>query len=121
MKTLSVALVLLCSLPAAAFAGERQDADLALEHARTSVQAAEHADAAQNASADLNVAHESLATAEGAYDRHHWVETIFAADRASADADLAAARARQARAEAATAEIETTVRTLRNELGVAGG
>jgi len=121
MKTLSVALVLLCSLPAAAFAGERQDAELALEHARTSIQAAEHADAARNASTDLNVAHESLAMAEGAYDHRHWVETIYAADRASADADLAAARARQARAEAATAEIETTVRTLRNELGVAGG
>ena len=121
MKKLPIALVLLLALPGAAFAGERQDADVALEHARTSVQAAEHADASKTAPTEFNIAHDSLASAEGAYERNHWVEAIYAADRASADADLAAARARQTRAETATAQIESTVQTLRNQLGVSGG
>ena len=120
MKTSSLAFALLCSLPCAAFAGERQDAELALEHARTSMQAAEHADAGQTVPTEFHIAQDSLATAEGAYERRHWVETIFAAERASADADLAVARARQQRSEAATAELETTVQTLRREVGQGG-
>jgi hypothetical protein len=122
MKRLSTALALglLGSLPTAAFAGERQDAEVALEHARTSVQAAEHADAGQTVPTEFHIAQDSLAAAEGAYDRHHWVETIYASERASADADLATARARQQRMEAATAELETTVETLRREVGQGG-
>ena len=61
------------------------------------------------------------ASARSAYDHRDWTESAFDADNAKADANLAAARSRQHRAEATTNELETTVRSLREQVGVTGG
>lgn len=112
---------LLLSLPLGASAADRKDAELALVEAGSSVEAAERADAAQYASAELNTARDMIANAQAAYDHRAWTESFFDSDSAKADANLAAARSRQHRAEATTAQLETTVRSLREQLGAAGG
>ncbi|MDR3389541.1 MAG: DUF4398 domain-containing protein [Rudaea sp.] len=113
-------MVLVLALPFAARAADRKDAELAMTEAGTTIESAERADAAQYAATDLNDAHDMLGSAQAAFDHHKWLESVFSAGNAKADANLAAARARQHRAEAATAEIETTVRSLREQLGIAG-
>jgi hypothetical protein len=118
-KLLAAAMVL--ALPFAAYGMDRKDADLAMAEAGASIQAAESADAAQYAPTELNTAHDMFAGAQAAYDHRDWTESAFAADNSKADANLAAARSREHRAEATTNELETTVRTLREQMGVSGG
>jgi Domain of unknown function (DUF4398) len=117
----AAALALMLALPAAAQAADRKDADLALIQARTSLQSAEAADAARYASADLKNARDGLASADGQYERRNWTSSLMDAEKATADANLAAARARQQRAESTTAEVEASVRSLREQLGMKGG
>jgi hypothetical protein len=109
------------ALPMAAHALDRDDAELAMTQAVTAVQSAERADAASFAPPDLATAHDMLSHAQLAYDGHHWTESVFAAENARADADLAAARSREHRAEQATAEVERSVQALRDQLGVTTG
>ena len=117
----TAAAILILALPfTVANAADRKDAELALTEAGTSVEAAERADAAQFATTDLNAAHDRLGNAQVAYDHHKWLDSVFSSGDAKADANLAAARARQHRAEAATAEIDATVRSLREQLGITG-
>ena len=118
MSTRILAATLLLALPLASFASDRKDAELAMTQASTAVESAERADAAQFAGADLGTAHDMLASAQGAYDHHDWTIAIMDAENAKADADLAAARSRQIRAEEATAEVERSVRSLREQLGI---
>lgn len=113
-----VAIVLLSATPLAAHAFDRKDADLAMTEAGTAVQSAERADAARYAAPDLATAHDMLNIAQAAYDHRDWTHSVFSAENAKVDADLAAAHSRQARAETATAEVERTVDTLRQELGM---
>jgi len=82
------------------------------------VQAAERADAAQYAAPDLATAHDMLNVAQAAYDHREWTHSVFAAENAKSDAVLASARSREQRAEDATAEVERTVQTLRDQLGM---
>lgn len=107
--------------PLAARAADRSDADLAITQAASAVEAAQRADAPQYAAADFGTAQQMLMDAHVAYDGRHWTDSIIDSENARVDANLAAARARQARAEATTAELETTVRSLREQLGVTGG
>jgi len=117
----TTAALLILALPfTAANAVDRKDAELAITEASASVEAAERADAAQYATSDLNNAHDMLGSAQAAYDHHKWLDSVFNSANAKADANLAAARARQHRAEAATAEIDASVRSLREQLGITG-
>lgn len=117
----TAAVILILALPfTLASAADRKDAELAITDASSSVESAERADAAQYAATDLNDAHDMLSSARNAYDHHKWLESVFGSGNAKADANLAAARARQHRAEAATAEIDSTVRSLREQLGITG-
>jgi len=118
MSTRTFAAALLLSLPLVSFATDRRDAELAMTEANAAVESAERADAAQFAGADIGTAHDMLASAQNAYDHRDWTISIFDAENAKADADLAAARSRQLRAEEATAEVERSVRTLREQLGI---
>jgi hypothetical protein len=119
--TALAAAALLAASPLAAFASDHQDADLAMTQAGTAIEGAERADAAQYASADLGNAHSMLASAQADYDHRHWTDAIIGAENAKADADLAAARSRELRAEQATAEVERSVRSLRDQLGISAG
>jgi hypothetical protein len=117
----TAAAILILALPfTVASAADRKDAELAITDASSSVESAERADAAQYAATDLNDAHDMLSSARDAYDHHKWLDSVFSSGNAKADANLAAARARQHRAEAATAEIDSTVRSLREQLGITG-
>ena len=115
------AAALVLALPITANALDRKDAELALAEAGASIEAAEHADAAQYAPTELNTAHDMYAGAQAAFDHRNWTESAFAADNSKADANLAAARSREHRAEATTNELETTVRSLREQVGMSGG
>ncbi len=121
MNSKLLAATLVFALPLSANALDRKDADLALAEAGASIEAAERADAAQYATVELNTAHDMYASARTAYDHRDWTESAFSSDDAKADANLAAARSRQHRAEATTNELDTTVRSLRDQVGVAGG
>ncbi len=123
MKTFTAgtATLLLLALPAIANAADRKDAQLAMTQADTAITSAQHADAAMSAPTELKIARDMFANAETAFDHRRWLDSEFNAENATADANLATARSRQHRAEAATAEIETTVRSLREQLGIAGG
>lgn len=121
MKRKLIAAALMFALPMSIFAMDRKDADLAMAEAGASIESAERADSAQYAPTDLNTAHAMFATAQAAYDHRDWTESAFSADDAKADATLAAARSREHRAEAATDELETTVRSLREQVGISGG
>ncbi len=119
-KTLLITL-LMAALPMAAHALDRKDAERAMTEGNAAVESAQRADAAQYAATDLNTAHDMLTNAQAAFDHHHWSDSVFSAENAKADADLATARSRQHRAEQSTAEVEQTVRSLREQLGIAGG
>ncbi len=121
MKRTLFAVALVLALPFTANAMDRKDAELALAEAGASIEAAEHADAAQYAPTELNTAHDMYASAQSAFDHRDWTESAFAADNSKADANLAAARSREHRAEATTNELETTVRSLREQVGMSGG
>jgi len=121
MRNRIIPAIIMLTVPLFAGAVDRKDADVALAEASASVEAAERADAAQYATADMGHARDMLASAHAAYDHRAWTDSFIDSDSAKADANLAAARSRQHRAEATTAELETTVRSLREQLGVAGG
>jgi hypothetical protein len=121
MNLRSLALLALLALPVTAFAANRDDAELSLATATTAIDAAQNADAPRYANIEFNAAQQSLAFARSNYDRRDWEDVILAAEKARADADLAAARSRQHRAEAATAEIDATIASLRTQLGITGG
>lgn len=115
------AFVLLAALCCgSAFAADRQEAEIALAQAETAMQSAVSADAASAAPIDLRSAEDNLVAARGAMERRKWTDSAMSAEKAKADADLAAARSRAKRATAATAEIEASVETLRRELGNGG-
>jgi hypothetical protein len=121
MKRKLVAAGLMLALPMSIYAMDRKDADLALAEAGASIESAERGDAAQYAPSDLDAAHAMYTSAQAAYDHRDWMESAFSADDAKADANLAAARSRQHRAEATTNELDTTVRSLREQVGISGG
>lgn len=104
-----------------AFATDRKDAEIALAQAETAVQSAESADAATAAASEMRLAQNNLVAARGALERRNWTDSAMNAEKAKADADLAAARSREKRATAATAEIEASLQTLRREVGRSGG
>jgi len=101
----------------AAAAVDNDPAQLELTQAVTAVQTAERDDAARYAPADLDEAHAMLDSAQGAASAHAWTDTAIYAERAKVAGDLASSRSRQHRAEAATAEIERSVDSLRNQVG----
>ncbi|MEO8669696.1 MAG: DUF4398 domain-containing protein [Tahibacter sp.] len=121
MKNRMVVMMLVLLLPAVALAGPgKRDAEVALAEARSGVESAERAGAAEHASNDLNAARDDLARANGAFEHRDWEDSVMASEKTRADGTLAEARSRQHRAEASTAEVENAVRTLRTELGVKG-
>ena len=118
--TFGTAALLMMTLPLAVHAADRKDAQLAMTQADTAITSAEHADAAINAPTTLKTARDMFATAQTSFDHRRWQDSVFNAENATADANLATAQSRQHRAEAATAEIETTVRSMREQLGITG-
>lgn len=110
-------LILMAALAIPAFAANRGEAEVALAQAETAVQSAAAADAARDAATEMHSAEDNLVAARGAFERRKWTDSAMSAEKAKADADLAAARSREKRATAATAEIEASVATLRRELG----
>ncbi|HSX62767.1 MAG TPA: DUF4398 domain-containing protein [Tahibacter sp.] len=121
MKLQAVILSVALALPGIAGAANRHDAELAMTAAQSALEAAERAGAAQYAMEDLTNARSGMAHAQGLASDRDWTESMLASEKTSADANLAEARSRQARAEATTEEVEAAVRTLRAELGRAGG
>jgi chromosome segregation ATPase len=111
--TLGLAAALALSGPA--FAG-KQEAELALTQARSSVAAAERADAINEVPQDFNTARDALARAQGSFEEREWDDAEFESHRARADARVAEARSRQAKAERALTEIEAAIDTLRAEI-----
>lgn len=95
----------------------RDTAELELTQAITAVQSAERDDAQRYAIADLDEAHAMLDSAQRAADARDWTAAATFAERAKVSGDLASARSRQHRAEAATAEIQESVDTLRQQIG----
>lgn len=120
MKARSLLFVAL-ALPGLAAAANRHDAELAMTAAQSAVDAAERAGAPQYAMPELNTARDGMARAQGLADHRDWTESMLASEKTRADANLAESRSRQLRAEATTQEVEDAVRTLRVELGRAGG
>ncbi|HVH34536.1 DUF4398 domain-containing protein [Tahibacter sp. UC22_41] len=121
MKIAALIFVAAAALPGFAAAANRHDAELAMTAAQSALDSAERAGAAQYAGADLDTARGGMARAQGLANGRDWTESLLASEKTRADAILAEARSRQARAEATTAEVEAAVRTLRMELGRAGG
>lgn len=107
------------ALPLCAFAG-KNEAQLALTSARANLAAAERADAARYANPELGSAREMLARAEGSFDSRDWNDAEREAMRAKADARVAEAVTRQRRSEELLAEMEATLRSLRNEIDQQG-
>ncbi|HEV7489968.1 MAG TPA: DUF4398 domain-containing protein [Rhodanobacteraceae bacterium] len=100
-----------------AAAVDHDTATLELTQAVTAVQAAERDDAARYAPTDLDQAHVLLDSAQSAADGRDWTDVAIYSERAKVVGDLASSRARQHRAEVATAEIQRTVDSLRQQLG----
>lgn len=111
------ALILMAALALPAYAADRGEAEVALAQAETAVQSAAAADASRDAPAEMRAAEDNLVAARGGFERRKWTDSAMSAEKAKADADLAAARSREKRAVAATGEIEASVATLRRELG----
>ncbi|MCQ4167506.1 DUF4398 domain-containing protein [Tahibacter harae] len=121
MKATALILAAALALPGLAGAASRHDAELAMTAAAAALQAAERAGAAELAASDLGNARNGMAQAEGLANARDWTDSMLAAEKTRADANLAEARSRQARAEAATQEIEDALRALRVEVDSAGG
>lgn len=100
-----------------AAAVDHDTATLELTQAVTAVQAAQRDDAARYAPADLDEAHALLDSARSAADGRDWTDVAIYSERAKVVGDLASSRARQHRAEAATAEIQRSVDSLRQQVG----
>jgi hypothetical protein len=86
-----------------------------MAQARTLVEQADKADAQHYAAADVQRAHEELASAERNYDAKRYDEARADAESAAADADVATARASAGAAEHAAAEVARDNNALRNE------
>jgi hypothetical protein len=116
------ALFLLAALSTSAFAGVgRHEVEVAIAEAHGAVDAAQRAGAAEHAGNDFNQAQDDIARAERAYEHRDWTHATMEAEKAKADANLAEALARRDRAEATTAEVEATVKRLREEVRMQGG
>lgn len=99
-----------------AIAANQEDARVALARAEAAVDSAASADAATAAATEMRAAQENLTSARGAMERRSWDASVLNAEKAVADANLAAARARQRRATRATGEIESSLQTLRQAI-----
>ena len=117
MKRYRFPLLAALAVSGAAAAVDRDTAQLELTQAVTAVQSAERDDAALYSPSDLDEAHAMLDSAQSASDHRDWDNVALYAERAKVTGDLASSRSRQHRAEAATAEIERTVDSLRQQLG----
>lgn len=83
--------------------------------AKTSVQRAEQAQAAQFAQVELNSARNKLSAAQAAADKRDADVAARLADQADIDAQLAEATARAKQQEQLVTEMEASLRDLRNE------
>ncbi len=83
--------------------------------ARTSIERAEQAQAAQFAQVELNAARSKLDAAQRAVDQENAEVAARMADQAEADAQLAEATARARQSEQVVAQMEDSLRTLREE------
>jgi biopolymer transport protein ExbB/TolQ len=83
--------------------------------AKTSVQRAEQAQAAQFAQVELNTARNKLSAAHAAADKRDADVAARLADQADIDAQLAEATARAKQQEELVTEMEASLRDLRNE------
>lgn len=115
MKRLSLLLFMAAVWSTAACAANKDDARVAIAQAQAAVQAAESADATTAANTQMRAAKDNLTAALGAQERRKWDASVLNAQKASADANLASARARQKRATSATSEIEASMETLRQQ------
>ena len=86
-----------------------------LTTARTLVQQADKADAQRYAPADLQRAHDELASAEQAVNNHKYDDARRYAEDAQVDADLASARASSGEAQRAAREVDRGIDSLRQE------
>lgn len=119
----STILILLAAIwSTTAFAASKeQAARVAMAQAQAAVHAAVSADAVTAANVELRAARDNLAAAHGAMERRKWDDSVLNAQKATADAGLASARARQTRATAAANEIEASLHTLRQQIAQPGG
>lgn len=83
--------------------------------AKSSIDRAEQAQAAQFASVELNAARGKYAAAQSAVDKNDPVVAARMADQAEADAQLAEATARAKQQQQLVTEMEASLRDLRNE------
>jgi hypothetical protein len=83
--------------------------------AKTSVQRAEQAQAAQFAQVELNTARNKLSAAQAAADKRDAEVAARLADQADVDAQLAEATARAKQQEQLVTEMDASLRDLRNE------
>jgi type IV secretory pathway VirB4 component len=83
--------------------------------AKSSVERAEQAQAAQFALVELNTARSKLAAAQAAVDKHDAEVAARLADQAEVDAQLAEFTARAKQQEQLAAEMDASLRDLRNE------
>jgi septal ring factor EnvC (AmiA/AmiB activator) len=83
--------------------------------ARTSVERAERAQAARFAQVELDAARNKLSAAQAAADKHDADVAARLADQADVDAQLAEATARAKQQEQLVAEMDASLRDLRNE------
>ena len=86
-----------------------------MAQARTLVEQADKADAQRYAAADVQRAHEELASAQRNYDAKKYDEARADAESAAADADLATARASAGAAQHAATEVARGNNALRDE------
>ncbi len=120
MKTRTLALALLLAVPGMTYAG-RQEAEVMMTRAQGAVAAADRAGAPQEAANEYRTARDTLARAQGLFERKEWDDSELEAAKAHADGRLAEARARQSKAETAAAQIEAAIETLRAEIARQGG
>lgn len=83
--------------------------------AKTSIERAEQAQAAQFAQVELGSARAKLAAAQAAADKHDAEVAARMADQADVDAQLAESTARAKQQEQLVAEMDASLRDLRNE------
>jgi hypothetical protein len=83
--------------------------------ARTSIERAEQAQAAQFAQVELNAARNKLAAAQAAADKRDADVAARLADQADVDAQLAESTARAKQQEQLVSEMDASLRDLRNE------
>ena len=121
MKRTALFLLVALSAPAAWAGVGRHEVEVAIAEAHGAVDAAQRAGAPEHASKDFSQAQDDMSRAERAYDHRDWTHATMEAEKAKADANLAEALSRQSRAEATTAEVEATVKRLREEVRMQGG